>query len=67
MGNTKRTERHRLPVYFTETEKQQLDAILKGRNFNRWVREQVKMEAERQEMPFADELPETGKYKRNES
>jgi hypothetical protein len=66
MGNTKRSERHRLPVYFTDVEKAQLDAILKGRNFNRWVREQVKLEAEREGLPFADDLPETGKYKRKD-
>lgn len=64
MGNTKRSERKSLQVYFTEAEIPQVEAILGGANFNRWVREKVAEEAAKQGKPFNDDLPQAGGNRR---
>lgn len=63
-GNTKRAERKTRQVYFTDAESPQVDAILAGENFNRWVRRKIAEEAKRKELPFNNNLPEKGKYER---
>lgn len=60
MGNTKRTERKSLQVYFTLEEAEQLKAILGGENFNRWVREKVAEQAKAKGLPFENNLPQAG-------
>lgn len=63
-GNTKRDERKTRQVYFTNEESPQVDAILAGENFNRWVRQKIAEEAERKGLSFNNDLPEKGKYER---
>lgn len=59
-GNTKRTERKAMQVYFTLEEAEQLEAILGDENFNRWVRAQIATLAREKKLPFADNLPQAG-------
>jgi hypothetical protein len=64
-GNTKRSERVSKQVYFTLAENEQIEAILGGMEFSRWVRAKLAEEAAKQGKAFNNDLPEKGKYKRN--
>jgi hypothetical protein len=64
-GNTKRSERVSKQAYFTLAENEQIEAILGGMEFSRWVRAKLAEEAAKQGKAFNNDLPEKGKYKRN--
>jgi hypothetical protein len=63
-GNTKRDERIAKRVYVTLAENEQIPAILAGEDFSRYVRRKLAEDASAKGLPFDNDLPEKGKYKR---
>ncbi len=63
-GNTRRSERRARQTYFTLAEIPQVDMLLNGEDFSRWVRRKLAEEAAKQNKHFDNDLPERGKYER---
>lgn len=65
-GNTRHSERVKYTVAFTHEEAPQVETILGGANFNRWVRAKIAEEAAKQGKPFNDDLPQAGGNRRKQ-